>query len=67
MDQLAEQMAKMFWVNYDPIVRAFGAIEGDEMLWEKLPEKTQKALIVTFRNMIAMDLLRAGQALLRQS
>jgi hypothetical protein len=58
-------MAKTFWVTYDPIVRAFGGIEGDEMPWEKLPEKTRNALIVSFKNLIAMDMIRAGTNLLR--
>jgi len=67
MDRLAEEIAKLFWVTYDPIVRAFGAIEGDEMTWEALPKETRNALITTFKNLLTLDLLRPGSQTLRQS
>lgn len=66
LDQLAEIAAKTFWTTYDPIVRSFGHIEGDTMYWNELPIETRSALITTFKNLLAYDLLRPGPQIYHQ-
>jgi hypothetical protein len=64
MDQQAEILAKLFWMTYEPIVRAIGHIEGDAMAWEELVPGTREALIKTFYVLLSQDVVRAGKTAL---
>jgi len=59
-DRLAEDIAKVFWAAYEPIVRAKGHIEGGPMAWEQLPSLTRDALAETFKVLDASQIIQAG-------